>query len=41
MVIHHIDMVILNIDMGYELTIWEMTVPIWSSLISIWDILSL
>jgi len=37
----HIDMVILDIDMGYGLMIWEMTVSIWSSWISIWDILSL
>jgi len=41
MVICHIDMVILDIDMGYGLMIWEMTVSIWSSSISIWDILSL
>ena len=41
MVIYHIDMVILNIDMGYGLMIWEMTVSIRSSPISIWDILSL
>ena len=41
MVIYHIDMVILDIDMGYGLTIWEMTISIWSSPISIWDILSL
>ena len=40
MVIHHIDMVILDIDMGYGLMIWEMTVSIWSSSISIWDFLS-
>jgi hypothetical protein len=26
--------------MGYGLMIWEMTVSIWSSWISIWDILS-
>jgi hypothetical protein len=38
MVIHHIDMVILDIDMGYGLMIWKMTVSIWSSVISIWDI---
>jgi len=37
----HIDMVILNIAMGYGLMIWEMTVSIWSSWRSIWDILSL
>jgi len=41
MVIYHIDMVILDIDMGYRLMIWEMTVSIRSSPISIWDILSL
>jgi len=39
-VIYHIDMVILDIDIGYGLMIWEMTVSIWSSPISIWDILS-
>jgi len=33
-VIYHIDMVIQDIDAGYGLMIWEMTV-------SIWDILSL
>ena len=37
----HIGMVILDISMGYCLMIWEMTVLIWSSPISIWDILSL
>jgi len=26
MIVYHIDMVIQNIDMGYELMIWEMTV---------------
>ena len=41
MVIYHIDMVILDIDMEYGLMIWEMTVSIQLSLISIWDILSL
>jgi len=41
MVIYRIDMVILDIDMGYRLMIWEMTVTIRSSSISIWDILSL
>jgi hypothetical protein len=41
MVIHHIDMVILDIDMEYGLMIWEMTVSIRSTPISIWDILSL
>jgi hypothetical protein len=39
MVIYYIDMVILDIDMGYGLMIWKMTVSIWSSSISIWDIL--
>jgi len=28
MVIYHIDMVILDIDMGYGLMIWEMTISI-------------
>jgi len=41
MVIYHIDMVILDIDLGHGLMIWEMTVSISSSPISIWDILSL
>jgi len=41
MVIYHIDMVILDIDMGYGLMIWEMTSSMWSSWRSIWDILSL
>jgi len=43
MVIYHIDMVIPDIDMGYGLMIWEMSVSIWSSRtsVSIWDILSL
>jgi len=40
-IIYHIDMVILDIDMGYGLMIWEMTVLIRSSSVSIWDILSL
>ena len=40
-VIYHVDMVILDIDMGYALVIWEMAVSIRSSPISIWDILSL
>jgi hypothetical protein len=40
MEMHHIDMVILDIDMGYGLMIWHMTVSILSSWISIWDILS-
>ena len=39
--IYHIDMVILDVDMGYGLMIWGMTVSIWSSSISIWDVLSL
>jgi len=34
-------MVILDIDTGYGLMMWEMTVSIRSSPISIWDILSL
>jgi len=38
MIIHH--MVILGIVMGYGLMIWEMTESIWSSPISICDILS-
>jgi len=37
MVINHIDMIILDIDMGYGLMIWEMSVSIRSSPISIWD----
>jgi len=41
MVIYHIDMVILDIDMGYGLVIWEMTVSIRSSPLSTWDFLSL
>ena len=41
MVIYQIDTVILEIDLGYGLMIWEMTVSIWSSPISTWDILSL
>ena len=41
MVIYHIDMVILDIDMGYGLMIWEMKVSIRSSSVSMWDILSL
>jgi hypothetical protein len=39
--IWYIDMVILIIDMGYGLMIWEKTVSMWSSSVSIWDILSL
>ena len=39
--IWYIDMVILDINMGYGLMIWEMTVSIRSSPISVWDILSL
>jgi hypothetical protein len=41
MVIYHIDMVILDIDIGYGLMIWEMAVSIWSSPTSTWDTLSL
>jgi hypothetical protein len=41
MIIYHIDMVILDIDMGYGLMIWEMTVSIWSSWRSMWDNFSL
>jgi len=41
MVIYLIDMVILDIDMGYGLMMLEMTVSIRSSAISIWGILSL
>jgi len=41
MVIYHIHLVMRDIDMGYGLMIWEMTVSIRSSPISIWDILSL
>jgi len=41
MVIYHNGMVILDIDMGYGLMIWEMTVSMQSSPVSIWDILSL
>jgi hypothetical protein len=41
MVIYHIAIVILDIDMGYGLMIWEMTVSIRSSPQSVWDILSL
>jgi len=40
-VIHHIDEVILDINMGCGISIWQMTVSILSSWISIWDILSL
>jgi len=40
-VIYHIDMIIPDIDMGYGLMIWEMIGSIWSSSITIWDILSL
>jgi len=40
MVIYHIDMVILDSDMGYGL-IWEVTVSIWSSSLSICDNASL
>jgi len=45
MVIYYIDVVLLDIGMGYGLMIWEITiistVSIWSSPISIWDNLSL
>jgi len=41
MAIHHIDVIILDIDVGYGLMIWEMTVSTRSSVISILDILSL
>jgi len=41
MVIYHIDMVILDVDVGYGLMIWEMAESMQSSSISIWDILSL
>jgi hypothetical protein len=41
MFIYNVDMVILNIDLGYGLMIWEMTVSILSSSVSRWDILSL
>jgi hypothetical protein len=41
MIIYPIDMVILDLDMGYGHMIWEMTGLIRSSPISIWDILSL
>jgi hypothetical protein len=42
-VIYHIDMVILDVDMGYGLLVmvWEMTVSIRSSSVLTWDILSL
>jgi hypothetical protein len=40
MVMYHINMVILDIDMGYGLMMWKMTVLIQSSPISIWDIMS-
>jgi hypothetical protein len=36
MVIYHIDMFILDIDLGYGLMMWEVTVSIWSSSISIY-----
>jgi hypothetical protein len=41
MVIYHIDMVILDVDMGYGLMVCEMIVSIWSSSTSTWDALSL
>jgi hypothetical protein len=34
-------MVIPDIDLGYGLMMWKMTVSIWSFPISIWDILSI
>ena len=37
MVIYRIDMVIQDIETGYGLMIWEMTVSIRTSPISIWD----
>jgi hypothetical protein len=40
-IVTDIDTVILDTDMGYGLMIWEMTVSIRSSSVSIWDILSL
>jgi len=40
-VIYHMDVVILDLDMGNGLMIWEMTVSMWSTPISRWDILSL
>jgi len=40
MVTYHIDMVMLDIDLGCGLMISEMTVLIWSSSISTWDILT-
>ena len=40
MVFSHIDMIILDIEMGYGLMIWEMTVSIRSFSVSIWVILS-
>jgi hypothetical protein len=39
--IYHIDMVNMNIDVGYGLMIWEMGVSIWSCSISIWKDLAL
>jgi hypothetical protein len=36
-----IDSVILDIDMGYGVSIWEMTLSILSFWITIWDILSI
>ena len=41
MLMYHIDMAVLDIDVGYGLMIWEMTVSIWSSFTSMRDILSL
>jgi len=40
-IIYRFDIVILDIGMGYGLMMWEMTVLVWSSPMSIWDILSL
>jgi hypothetical protein len=37
-IIFHIDRVILDIDLGYGLKTWEMTLSTWLSSISIWDI---
>jgi hypothetical protein len=40
MAISRVNLVIQDIDMGYGLMIWEMTVSIWSSSVSTWGILS-
>jgi hypothetical protein len=37
MVIYHIAVVILDIDMGSGLMIWEMTVSIWEMTVSMWE----